>query len=242
MSGKTALLLGATGAVGKKVLTELLRSPDFTKVAEYGRRVTDVGAITTGKDKLVQKTIDFEKLGESGLKDGKWDVVFIALGTTRNAAGSAEAFEKIDREYVLNAAREAKVDTLDQRLVYVSSAGANSKSSFLYPRSKGLTENGLAALGYNDTIIFRPGFLAGAGRPQSNLAASALPPVASFLSLFSNRIQIQTATLAKSIIKAGLLGSSELPAAVRATKEGQEGATFTVIDNPGALTLAAESK
>ena len=46
-------------------------------MSEYGRRVTAPEAITGGKDKLEQKTIDFEKLGESGLKDGKWDVVFI---------------------------------------------------------------------------------------------------------------------------------------------------------------------
>ncbi len=78
--------------------------------------------ITTGKDKLEQKVIDFEEIGESRLKDGKWDVVFITyehvlslfvsrantswdynwetyrLGTTRAAAGSDEAFDKIDRE------------------------------------------------------------------------------------------------------------------------------------------------
>ncbi|KAF5379504.1 hypothetical protein D9615_006483 [Tricholomella constricta] len=241
MAGKTALLLGATGATGQKVLTELLQSPDFTKVAEYGRRVTDVGAITSGKDKLVQKTIDFEKLGEAGLKDGKWDVVFIALGTTRKAAGSAEAFEKIDREYVINAAREAKADTPGQRLVYVSSVGANPSSKFLYPKSKGLTEHGLAALGYSDTIIFRPGFLAGAQRPGQNFLVSAINPLVGLASYFSNSVQIQISTLAKSIVAAGKLGSSALPASVRATEEGKEGTSFTVIDNAGALALAAEA-
>lgn len=118
MSGKSALVLGATGAVGKHVLKELLSSPHFTRVGEYGRRVTPIDEITTGKEKLEQKTIDFEKLEESGLKAGKWDVVFITyvhsfylglagfirgvyrLGTTRAAAGSAAAFEKIDRESV----------------------------------------------------------------------------------------------------------------------------------------------
>ncbi|KAG6877544.1 hypothetical protein C0993_006237 [Termitomyces sp. T159_Od127] len=119
--GKSALLIGATGQTGQKILLDLLQSPDFTKVGEYGRRVTDKSALpTSGTDKLVQRTIDFENLKESGLKEHKWDVVFIALGTTKNAAGSAAAFEKIDREYVVNAAREAKSDAPDQRLVYVS--------------------------------------------------------------------------------------------------------------------------
>lgn len=42
------------------------------------------------------------------------------LGTTKKNAGSAEAFEKIDREYVINAARAAKAEGTDQRIVYVS--------------------------------------------------------------------------------------------------------------------------
>jgi len=79
----TALLLGATGQVGQHILKELLSSPHFTKVGEFGRRVTAPESIPGNdkdKDKLVQKTIDFEKTDESGLAQGKWDVVFIALG------------------------------------------------------------------------------------------------------------------------------------------------------------------
>jgi oxidoreductase len=58
-------------------LKELLSSPHFTRVGEYGRRVTPLEQITSGKEKLEQKTIDFEKLEDAGLKDGRWDVVFI---------------------------------------------------------------------------------------------------------------------------------------------------------------------
>lgn len=36
-------------------------------------------------------------------------------------------------------------------------------------RSKGLTEIGLAALGYDDVIIFRPGLLMQADRPESRI-------------------------------------------------------------------------
>ena len=43
------------------------------------------------------------------------------LGTSRGQAGTPENFEKIDREYVLNAAKAAKLDdSHPQRLVYVS--------------------------------------------------------------------------------------------------------------------------
>lgn len=39
-------------------------------------------------------------------------------------------------------------------------------------RSKGLTENGLAELGYKDAIVFRPGYLANAKRKESRLMES----------------------------------------------------------------------
>ena len=98
MAGKSALLLGGTGAVGKKLLAELLASDEWVRVGEYGRRVS---AIRQGPPaKLEQKVIDFEDLGKAELKAGRWDVVFVTLGTTRAQAGSAAQFEKIDRECV----------------------------------------------------------------------------------------------------------------------------------------------
>lgn len=78
MSGKSALLIGATGAVGKHVLRELISSGEFTRVLEAGRRVTPLDQLPpSAKEKLEQKTVDFEKINEAGLREGKWDVVFI---------------------------------------------------------------------------------------------------------------------------------------------------------------------
>lgn len=59
------------------LLRELLASPQFTKVGEYGRSVTSANNITAGKDKLEQKVINFDKLEEAGLQDGRWDIVYI---------------------------------------------------------------------------------------------------------------------------------------------------------------------
>jgi len=93
--------------------------------------------------------------------------------------------------YVVNAARAAKVDS-PQRLVYISvcppspsrinlpqltpwefqTGMADPSSRFLYSRSKGLTELGLAKLGYADTIIFRPGVLAGTHRGETRIPES----------------------------------------------------------------------
>ncbi|PPQ90052.1 hypothetical protein CVT25_006292 [Psilocybe cyanescens] len=249
-SSQTALIIGATGQTGRHLLQNLLESPHFSHVGEYGRRVTPADEITTGKDKLEQKAIDFEKIQESGLKQKKWDVVFITLGTTKANAGSAEAFEKIDREgtsasrYVLAAAKEARSSdsSTPQRLVYLSSGGANSSSPFLYPKSKGLTEEGLASLGYSDTIIFRPGFLAGTNRADHRVVETFFGKITGALSYVTSAVEINISTLGKAMAEAGRLGSEALPSAVHPTQAGKEGAKFTVINNAGAIKLAELTK
>ncbi|KAJ7507064.1 hypothetical protein B0H11DRAFT_2169653 [Mycena galericulata] len=236
----TALILGATGQVGGYLLKELLASPHYTRVAEFGRRTTPLEA-EAARGKLEQKVIDFEKLEEAGLGAGEWDVVFITLGTTAKAAGSSAAFERIDREYVINAAEAAKsASGHPQRLIYVSTGGANSKSMFLYPRSKGLTEEGLARLGYADTIVFRPGLLAGTDRPDFRLAEKIAAGVTGVLSHLSSSVEIKVATLAQSLVLAGRLGSAGLPPAAGAAQEGSDSARFTVVGNAGALALAKQ--
>ncbi|KAJ3488429.1 hypothetical protein NLI96_g2843 [Meripilus lineatus] len=158
MSGaKSALILGATGAAGRHLLQELLASSAFNRIGEYGRRITPEESILLGKDKLIQKKIDFENLEDASLKEGNWDVIFITLGTSRRATPNPTTFQKIDREYVVNAARLAKQESIPQRIVYISSINANPESNILYSRSKGLTELDLAGLGYNDVITFRAG-------------------------------------------------------------------------------------
>jgi oxidoreductase len=47
---------------------------------------------------------------------------------------------------------------------------ANPKALALYMRSKGLTEQALAELGYKDNVIFRPGALSGTQRSDSRPA------------------------------------------------------------------------
>ena len=47
-----------------------------------------------------------------------------------------------------------------------------------YTRSKGSTEKALAELGYKDTVVFRPAFLANVKRPEGRLSESIMLYVA----------------------------------------------------------------
>jgi len=239
MSKQVVLLLGGTGAVGKHVLRELLASDDFTRVVEAGRRVTsaDVIADYKGKEKLSQKIIDFERLDESALKDENVDAVIITLGTTRAIAGSAEAFTRIDRTYPVETARAAKVSGKAQSLVYLSSIGANSKSSSLYTKSKGLTEEEISAIGYS-TIVFRPGLLMNAERPEHRMMESIAVAIAGVLAHFTDAFQISVDHLAKSLVSAAALGADKLPASAQATVVSSSGGhPYHLIGNKGAMNM-----
>ncbi|KAF7370996.1 Oxidoreductase HTATIP2 [Mycena sanguinolenta] len=233
-AGKTCLILGATGQVGSTLMKELVASNVFTKIGEFGRKNTPLDKLPPGgKDKVEQHVIDFEKLEAAGMKEGKWDVIFIAMGTNRKAAGSQEAFEKIDREYVINAAKAARVEGHNQRLVYVSTFNADVNASLPYFKSKGITEVGLANVGYDDTIVFRPGFLGGTNRDHFRLGESIA--VGLTRTFFSTGYHIMLPTLAKGLRIAGEVGTAGLP--VKTTQEGKEGAKFTLVLNPAALQL-----
>ncbi|KAG9033911.1 Protein fmp52, mitochondrial [Tulasnella sp. JGI-2019a] len=241
-TGESVLLLGATGATGRHVLRELLASNHWNRVVEAGRRVTaaDVVKGLEGKEKLVQKTIDFEKLETAGLREEKADVVIIVLGTSKAAAGSEENFIKIDRKYVIDAAKVAKTES-EQRLLYLSSTGTSATSCFLYPKSKGLTEQGLDALGYKDFIAFRPGLLKDAQREKSRLAETILSTVNDWMpSGVAASTAIPITELAKSIVKVAQLGSWALPAAAAAAIKSPQGLPpYHIIFNKGAVDLAA---
>lgn len=126
-SQKVAIVLGATGETGSQALLSALASPSISRVISLGRRAPTLPP-SVQESKFQHVNVDFEKLlaqdaaEQNKLKDAgrAADVVICALGTTRAAAGGMEGFVKIDREYVLEACKQARVDGKDQRLAYCS--------------------------------------------------------------------------------------------------------------------------
>lgn len=129
------LILGGTGEVGRQAVAAALADSRVSHVLSFGRRPPPVPADAPGHEKLQHTSLDFDALlaevrqGYDGseakkLSGSAADSVVIALGTTRGNAGSAEAFELIDREYVLAAAKAARVPEKTQTVVYVSVSAA----------------------------------------------------------------------------------------------------------------------
>ncbi|KAI8972357.1 hypothetical protein BDB01DRAFT_854631 [Pilobolus umbonatus] len=195
-SMKTALVFGATGAVGKQLLMDVLKTGTYSKVITMGRREVKLDD-SIPQDKLVQKVIDFDNLEASrddfrGVND-----VFCCLGATRKDAGSAENYVKIDKTYVLNLAKmvaeENKSRTSDStlspvHLVHCSSSGVSTTSMVLLLRTKAETEEGLKEIGFQKLTIIRPSLLEPVEpRPYKRfletIGNAILPPISHFFNL-----------------------------------------------------------
>jgi len=170
----TILVLGATGLVGLQVLRLALARPEVTKVVAPARRALPSGlsgAVGGGKadrpgdgGRLDNPIVDFERLPE----DAAWwraDAAICALGTTIRQAGSQAAFRRVDHDYVLAAARLARLAGTPV-FALNSSLAADPASKNFYLRVKGETERDLAALGFDSLTIVRPSLLDGGPRPE----------------------------------------------------------------------------
>lgn len=150
---RSALLAGASGLVGRSLLSLLLDSPRYCRVQILLRRpVPDLAT----DPKLAATVVDFAALPPLPSVDD----VFIALGTTIRAAGSQEAFRRIDFDAVIATARAGRAAGA-RRLVVVSALGADAASPVFYNRVKGEMQQAIVELGYDSVVIAQPSLLLG---------------------------------------------------------------------------------
>ena len=167
--GKSALVLGATGVVGRELVRELCESWGYDEVWAWARR--EIGFC---HPKLRARIIDFE--GISDIAQHKFDEIFCALGTTMKQAGSREAFLRVDVDYVYAAAKWGKAADV-RRFALVSSPGANEGSPSFYLRAKGRIERRVSELGFEDFQIAHLPLILGEkpdAHPQQQIAAMYL--------------------------------------------------------------------
>jgi len=148
-------LIGSTGLIGTHFL-EQISPDDFQNVNAITRRKIPN---LENKDFIKQSVHDFSDL-EKIRQDLKTDILISALGTTLKKAGSKDEFMKIDHDLPLEILRIAKEEGC-RTMILISSTRANSKSKIFYSHVKGLLEESLEEVGFEEFHILRPSLLLG---------------------------------------------------------------------------------
>ncbi len=164
----TALVLGATGLVGKALVTQLLADNRYSQINCLLRRPLTAASYQDDDNKLQPVVIDFEQLDDL---QGYFlvDHVYVCLGTTIKKAGTKAAFRKIDFEYVHAAAQISALQRV-KSFVWISSVGADARSNNFYLRVKGELENAIFAMSnLQNASAVRPSLLLGE-REESRIA------------------------------------------------------------------------
>ena len=210
----TAVIIGATGAVGIEIVNEILSGKYYDRIYILGR--SSISKLPDDS-RLVKIIIDFDNI------DFDMDIlenadVFASLGTTIKIAGSKENQRKIDVDYTVNFARLCEEETRSFNVV--SAIGAKSNSKNFYNSLKGELEDKLKEMNLGILRIFQPSLLISKrddGRFLEELFIKISP-------LF--KVLLKGKTKKYSPIEASLLGK----VIVRFATENKEKGTYTYND------------
>jgi uncharacterized protein YbjT (DUF2867 family) len=150
-----ALVIGATGLVGRDLVRRLAARSDVSEVVALVRR--DPGARPSTK--VSYRVVDFDRLEH--LDDAfTVDAVFTALGTTLAKTRDKAEYRNIEVMIPLSVVQRAHAAGAT-RCGVVSSVGASPTSRALYLRQKGELDEAISALGWKRLVILRPSTLRG---------------------------------------------------------------------------------
>ena len=152
---KNAIVIGATGLVGQRLIEQLDLLTDCEKITVVVRRENP----NFSKFKKVEQFVldDFLLLNDQDVSG--YTHAFSCLGTTIKKAGSKEAFYNIDFE--INAHFADLFEMTETHLLLVSAMGAKASSPIFYNQVKGELEDYIQKLNLYRFSIIRPSLLLG---------------------------------------------------------------------------------
>jgi len=151
---KIAIVIGATGLVGRALVDQLADADHIDKVITLTRR-----SAKHSSSKVFNQVVEFDHL-ENYASSFSAEFLFSCLGTTRRQAGSIAAQRKVDLEYQFKAARLAASNGVRHYLL-VSSSAADDQSNNPYLKMKGELEQKIKSLPFERVSIFQPSLLLG---------------------------------------------------------------------------------
>ena len=152
---KRAVIFGASGLVGRELLTILTNDAEISEIIVVVRKKIDE---QSPKVKQICLT-DFS--GLDNFKDSLHaDMFFCCIGTTIKKAGSEEEFRRVDFQIPVAVAQMAEALSIPS-LVVISSVGADAASANFYLRTKGEMEKTVAGVYHGNLKFVRPSLLMG---------------------------------------------------------------------------------
>ncbi len=177
MGNKTAVIIGATGLIGRQLVKDLLSSDVYSQLNILTRKSTGFEDY-----RIKEFQVDFDKLDELENCFEAEDV-FCCIGTTIKKAGSKEEFIKVDYQYPIQIGKIVKKTDKHEKFLVVTAVGANPNSSIFYNRVKGEVERDLKEIGLPSLHIFQPSLLLGE-RDEFRFGELIGKKISAFLSFF----------------------------------------------------------
>ena len=151
---KTALVFGSSGLVGQQLVQQLIQNNSYKKIKLFVRKKTN---IQDSKIEIIETKFDNLEILSPKIKV---DDCFFCIGTTKKNSPDKTEYQRVELDLPKKIANLAKQNKI-QSFIFVSSGYANSKSSGDYLRHKGLVEEELISLKFDNLGILRPSFLLG---------------------------------------------------------------------------------
>lgn len=155
----TAIVIGATGLTGSKLVNLLFENEHYECVITLSRKrnqrshrkheshIVDLFDPTTYADFL------------------KADHLFICTGTTQAKTPDAAEYYKIEHDLPLQVAKVALENGV-RKVIAISALGADPKSKFSYNRGKGEMERDIEKLGFDEAYFVQPALIGGEREEQ----------------------------------------------------------------------------
>ena len=151
---KTALVFGSSGLVGQQLVQQLIQNSAYQKIKLFVRKTPK---IQNPKIEIVNTNFDNIEILSPEIKG---DDCFFCIGTTKKNSPDKTEYQRVELDLPKKVANLAKKNNIHS-FIFISSGYANSKSSGDYLRYKGLVEEELISLKFDNLGILRPSFLLG---------------------------------------------------------------------------------
>ncbi len=208
MKNNKAIIIGATGGVGRYLVEKLLKSPFYSEVTVISRKgfpknpkLTNIIWDDFSEYLLKNKNVELFK---------NYDVLFCCLGAPEkaliglmyNKKKYEPIFQTIDYDYTVGVASAAFEAGIPHFSV-ISSSGLSEKATFPYIKIKWKMEQAVKSLGFKNLSIFHPSHLMKPARVEEKFFKKILLNFVAFIASVMPHTQkaITVESVADAMIK-----------------------------------------